>query len=158
MTLLLKTKIHKMKILVSIFIFFPFYVSGQQCAEILGKSCSLNVGKEYKQYNIARTAYIEVNKQNLCSVVLPPNKDYLIKFCSDPKFKPLKIRLIDKQHNLVIYDNSDHEYTEVTTFSVSDNPVTIMIEISITKNIRNAENFEVESACAGFWIFFKKRE
>ena len=151
-----------MKTLMVILMFLPGYIVAQDCADILSKTCTHAADKDYKQFIITRAAYIKVNTPNLCSVVLPPNKDYLIKFCSEPVYKPLKIRLIDKQTNAVLYDNSKDGFAESTTFSVADHPIQILIEINVTRvnakknnNHEDPDKEEVESVCAGFWIYFK---
>jgi hypothetical protein len=135
----------------------PFYIFGQECSDNLKKSCLAPEDKEYKKFNISRAALVPVNTPNLCSVVFPPNKEYLIEFYSKSKYKPLKIKLIDKKSNQIIYDNRTDEYKESTSFRIDENPIDIIIEITVDTNKLKMDNPEVESVCAGFTIFFKKR-
>jgi hypothetical protein len=152
-----KIKILKIQIAIVILMFLPYYMSGQGCVENLKKSCPSPDDKEFKQFNISRAAFVEVNRANLCSVVFPPNKEYLIEFYSISKYKPVKIRLINKKSNQIIYDNRTDEYKESATFAVDDNPINILIEITVNTNKLNMDASEIERVCAGFTIFFKRR-
>jgi len=157
-----KIKSCRFKILFWIFIFLSNYLSGQDCTETLNQSCSFGQGKDYKQFIITRAAYVEIDTPSLCSVVLPPNKDYLIKFCSEAKGKPLKIKFYNKETNQLIYDNSNENYAESTTLSVGDHPFYIRIEIIVSsltasRKDMNKDDSGITRACAGFWIYFKKQ-
>jgi hypothetical protein len=146
------------KILITvILLFMPYHMFGQDCEEILKKSCSQVHDKQYRQLSISRTAYVEVNKAILCTAVFPANKDYIIDFCSESKFKPLKIRLMDKKTNVVIYDNSTDNYKESLNFTLEDNPIIMIIEVTVIWNNKNQDNSIIQGACSGFRIFFKKR-
>jgi hypothetical protein len=146
------------KILITgILLFMPYFMFGQDCEEILKKSCSQIHDKKYKKLSISRTAFVEVNKAILCTAVFPANKDYIIDFCSESKYKPIKIRLMDKKTNVVIYDNSVDNYRESIDFTLEDNPVIMIIEVTVASNNKDQDNYEVQGACSGFRIFFKKR-
>lgn len=152
----------RFKILFGILILFCNYLSGQDCTESLNKSCSFGESKEYKQFIITRAAYVEVNTPNLCSVVLPPKKDYLIKFCSEAKGKPLRIKIFNKETENLIYDNSTENFAESITLSVDDHPLYIRIEIivgevTVIKKDMNKDDSGIIRACAGFWIYFKRQ-
>lgn len=146
-----------MKKALSLFLLFlSFTLTGQQCQAYLQKICLKPEANDFKQFIISRAALLEVNKPSLCSVVLPPNKDYMIQFCTEPNYKPLKIRLIDKERNKIIYDNSKDAFNETLNFSVKDNPITLLIEVTVNNHNEKVSTDEEEQACTGFWIYFKK--
>ena len=131
--------------------------SGQECDKIMSKPSSFKVGKEFKQYNIFRSAFVDANAPILCCAYFLPDKNYLIIFRSDSKNKPLKFRLVEKNTNKVIFDNSKQNYIQQANFSVSDNPINITIEITVFDQGSLSEKSEHEKECAAFWIFMKKK-
>ena len=93
---------------------------------------------------------------------MPPNKSYFIKVCCEPKYKQIKIRLIDKLSDKILYDNVSADLKESVSLTIDDHPTQILVEITVIQNIvkkKNShddpDNTEVENVCAGIWIFFK---
>ncbi len=131
--------------------------AGQSCEKIMAKSSSFNAGKEYRPYSIFRAAFVNLNAPIVCYAYFLPEKNYLIYVRSNSKHKPLKFRLVEKNTNNVLFDNSAENYVQETSFSVSDNPINIAIEITILSKDIMSDTSEREEDCAAFWIFMKKK-
>jgi len=131
--------------------------TGQPCDKIMTKSSTFSLGKEYKPYNIFRTALVKINSPIGCCAYFLPDKNYIIVFRTAALNKLVKLRLVDKNSNKVLFDNSDENYIQETNFSVADNPVNLIIEITLLNKDNLLPVAESDEYCAAFWIFMKKK-
>lgn len=133
-------------------------ISGQNCSGIQNSMlCDIpapNVS-EFKYSSFSRSALVETKIPYKYSATLPPGKDYLIGVCCDSRFRPVKFRIIDLVKDSVIYDNSTDDYVENIGFTVEQNPMNLIIEVTVMANDVKPRFVDDKRCCVGIRILYR---
>jgi hypothetical protein len=103
----------------------------------------------------SKSDLLETRVPHKYSMVLAPGKEYIIGVCSESIYGPVKFSLINAKNDTVFYDNSDDDYIESIGFTVSDNPLNLIIEITLKASDFKPKHLEDTRACLGLRILYR---
>jgi len=129
----------------------------QECKDFNNsRYCTIPDIQDYKQYGKSRSAYVVIHKTFKYEVVLNDKNDYKIGVCVPNGYDPVQYRIIEKETEKVIYDNSTDNYGNCVGFSVEDKPLTIIIEITVLASKFKPKDNNDMRTCVGVQILFQK--
>jgi len=147
------------RFLLAILAFFLYTNSfGQPCYGIHGSMlCAIPAPdvNEFKTSGLSKSVLLQTKTPYKYSLVLAPGKDYIIGVCCELPYKPVKFRLIDLQKDTVIYDNSEDDYMESIGFTVEENPMNLVIEVTILATDAKPRSGEESRSCMGLKILYR---
>lgn len=155
----------KYKILLLLLLFFSVYGFGQECGDYYNYSkfvnCRKCVKKHYKTYLQPQNSTIRIKDTLKFNVVFSGNRDYIISFCTDQKYYPINIRLIEPETGRVIYNNVSDDYnTSIGVgFYKTQNVIleaTLIAEYLEKDMIKSTDNVCVGLILQRKKVFFKK--
>jgi hypothetical protein len=128
----------------------------QECKDFnQSKFCWIPDAQDYSKYGKSKSAYVMIHKTYKYEVVLKDKKDYKIGVCVAGGYEPIQFRIIEKETEKVIYDNSTDSYGSSVGFSVEDKPLTVIIETSIlATNFKPRDNSDMRT-CVGIQILYQ---
>ncbi len=124
-------------------------ISSAQCKNFTRKKCMPNLSPYI--YNGQLNSAI-LNEGDVAELMLTfySNQDYRILVCAKENLGKLGLRLLDSDRN-VIFDNKDHNYTNVWDFS-STSTQQLIVEVSVPEN--NKDEKEIQSGCVSILVGF----
>ncbi len=131
--------------------------SGQVCSGFHSSIYCKTPGEaDYSLSGYSKSVLLDIKKAYQFSMTLAPGRDYLISVCCEPKFKPVKFRIIDIAKGTVIYDNREDNYMESIGFSVTQNPLNIIVEMTVMAKEVIQPKFDNETrSCAGLKVMYR---
>ncbi|HOT15292.1 MAG TPA: hypothetical protein PK252_11080 [Bacteroidales bacterium] len=129
----------------------------QGCREFhKSRFCWIPGADDFKQFGRSKSTVVEMHQTYKYEVVLPPNRDYKIGTCVEPRFLPLQFRIVNKETEEAIYDNSTDDYVETVGFTVKGKPLTVIIEITPLSTKYKPKDMRDTRACAGIQILYQR--
>ncbi len=111
---------------------------------------------DYLLSGYSKSILLDTKKAYQFAMILAPGRDYLISVCCEPKFKPVKFRIIDSAKGSVIYDNSEDDFKESIGFSVTQNPLNIIVEMTVmAENIEHPKFADETRTCAALKVMYR---
>ncbi len=139
------------------FFFLIFMINicqGQVCKDFhKSENCYVYtpLDREYKIYNQAKSAQVEIMKPVTYKIILFGGKDYIVGVCAEGNYyRKIHFRIIDGITKTVLYDNKDMGYIESFDFSV-DKTKPIEMEVTVLSDDKAAEN---KNVCVGFQVLY----
>ncbi len=131
--------------------------SAQPCRDYnrMGTCLSLMNREDMNIYGQSKNALLQVNVVNSFSVTLFGEKDYKFIICSEAKFYPIHIRLIDPVSQEVFYDNKDDDYLESIGFTI-EKTRRLIVEITLLAAKAEIKDIGQDRACVGVLILWQK--
>lgn len=131
--------------------------SAQPCRDYnrMGTCLSLMNREVMNVYGQSKNALLQVNVVNSFSVTLFGEKDYKFIICSEAKFYPIHIRLIDPVSQEVFYDNKDDDYLESIGFTI-EKTRRLIVEITLLAAKAEIKDIGQDRACVGVLILWQK--
>lgn len=131
--------------------------SGQVCSGFHNSIYCRTPGEaDYIPSGYSKSVLLDTKKAYQYAMTLAPGRDYIISVCCEPKFKPVKFRIIDISKDTVIYDNSEDDYMESIGFSVTQNPLNIIVEMTVmAKNVKHPKFADETRSCAGLKVMYR---
>ena len=151
-----------MRVLNAIFILIFFFASesiifSQVCKNFNQSAfCIIPESYDYNQYEKSRSSYVLIRKINKYEIVLNDNCDYKISFCTPQDYDPIQFRIIEKESEKEVYDNSIENNVNYVGFSVDGKPLTILIEVVVLAIKHKPKNNIDIGTCLGIKIVYKK--
>jgi hypothetical protein len=149
--------IHRLSgILIASFLFINSY--SQPCYGMNQSTLCGIPSPDINKYIISsysKSDLVETRVPHKYSMVLAPGREYILGVCCDSRFGPVKFSLMDSKNDTVFYDNSDDDYIESIGFNVSDNPLNLIIEITLQASDFKPKHLEDTRACLGLRILYR---
>ncbi|NOU17365.1 MAG: hypothetical protein HOO91_07400 [Bacteroidales bacterium] len=131
--------------------------SAQPCRDYnrMGTCLVLMNREDMNVYGQSKNALLQTNVVNSFSVTLFGEKDYKFIVCSEAKFYPIHIRLIDPVSQEVFYDNKDDDYLESIGFTI-EKTRRLIVEITLLAAKAEIKDIGQDRACVGVLILWQK--
>lgn len=131
--------------------------SAQPCRDYnrMGTCLALMNREVMNVYGQSKNALLQVNVVSSFSVTLFGEKDYKFIICSEAKFYPIHIRLIDPVSQEVFYDNKDDDYLESIGFTI-EKTRRLIVEITLLAAKADIKDIGQDRACVGVLILWQK--
>jgi len=150
------------KIVCVLFVFsiYSSVSNGQECSDYYNYSkfvnCKKCINRNYKLYMPPKNTTIGVDDTLTFTIMFYDNRDYLISFCTDQKYYPINIKLIESATGKELYDNAKDNYCE--SFGVGFyNTCNLTIKVSLLANKTDNDKLKKnEKACVGMILQWKK--
>jgi len=110
---------------------------------------------EYKNSAYSKSVLLQTKMPYKYSLVLAPGKDYIVGVCCELPYKPVKFKILDLLRDSVIYDNSEDDYMESIGFTVEENPLNIIIEVTVMASNTQPKSGEQTRSCMGLRILYR---
>jgi hypothetical protein len=128
----------------------------QDCKDFnQSKFCWIQDAQDYKKYGKSRSAYVLVHQTYKYEVILKDKRDYKIGVCVSGGYEPVQFRIIEKESEKVIYDNSTDNYGSSVGFSVEDKSLTVIIETSVLATKFKPKDNGDNRTCVGIQILYQ---
>ena len=139
--------------------FLAINSSGQtSCYGIHGSMlCSIPAPdiNEFRPSAYSKSVLLQTKTPYKYSLVLAPGKDYIIGVCCELPFIPVRFKITDLLKDSVFYDNSTDDYMESIGFTVEDNPMNIIIEITVMATKATPKSGEETRSCMGLRVLYR---
>lgn len=140
---------------------FAFVISttisiAQDCRSFYKSSrCFASRSDEFKQYGQARGAAVEVGETYALQTIMYGQKDFIVSVCAESGYKKLHFKIIDKDKNETLYDNTDDDYNQYIGFAM-ENTRTVTIELTILSEKKDNVDPMKDRVCVGVQIVWRK--
>jgi hypothetical protein len=131
---------------------------GQPCYGIHGSMlCSIPAPdiNEFRASNYSKSVLLQTKIPYKYSMVLVPGKDYIIGVCCELPYRPVRFKITDLVKDTVIYDNSEDDYMESIGFTVEENPLNIIIEVTVLATDAKPRSGEETRSCMGLKVLYR---
>jgi hypothetical protein len=152
----MQTTRHVLVILTYIFLNINSYA--QPCYGIHGSMlCTIPAPdiNEFRPSSYSKSVLLNTKVPYKYSVILTPGKDYIIGVCCELPYRPVRFKLIDLQKDTVVYDNSEDNYMESIGFTVEQNPLNLVIEVTVMASDAHPKSGEETRSCMGLRILYR---
>ena len=131
--------------------------SAQPCRDYnrMGTCLSLMNREVMNDYGQSKNAILKANVPNNFNVTLFGEKDYKFIICTELKFYPIHIRLIDPVTQEVFYDNKDDDYLESIGFTV-EKTRRLIVELTLLAAKAEFKDIGEDRSCVGVLILWQK--
>jgi len=132
--------------------------SAQPCRDYnrMGNCLALMNREVMNVYGQSKNALLKANVPNNFNVTLFGEKDYKFIICTELKFYPIHIRLLDPVTQEVFYDNKDDGYLESIGFSV-EKTRRLIVEITLLAAKAEFKDLGEDRSCVGVLILWQKQ-
>ena len=147
---------HFIGFLMAIFLFTGSY--SQACYGIHGSMlCTIPAPdiNEYRTSTYSKSVLLKTRMPYKYSLVLMPGKDYIVGVCCELPYKPVKFKLLDLVKDSIVYDNSTDDYMESIGFTVEENPLNLIIEVTVMAPDVKEKSGEETRSCMGLRILYR---
>jgi len=144
----------------TIFLFFVLLSTtgyGQDCCDLLDWN---NFGKNekngYRIFMQPRNSLIDVNDTLKFNIVFFGMYDYILTFCADTKYYPLKIRLLQQANRKELYNNINNSYRESIGVGLY-NAQNLILEVTLQSGKLEKDKIKSEDkVCVGLIMQWKR--
>jgi hypothetical protein len=147
----------KFKILFILISMISINCISQECSDFQKLSkCKISIVKSCKIYMQHKNASIGINDTLTYNIVFSGDRDYILTFCTDQKYYPLNIRLLQPETNEEIYDNAKDDYCGSIGVGFY-NTQNLIIEVTLLADKSGNDRIKSnEKACVGLDMQWKK--
>jgi len=149
----------KYKIILFLLSLLTFFSYSQECNEYNNYSKFVNcrhcINSYYKIYMHPKHTSVDIMDTLIYNVAFTGNRDYIISFCADQMYYPLKIRLFEAETMKLLFDNATSDYKESITVRIN-NTQKIIMELTLLADKSNKEKISKKDVCVGMILQWRK--